>query len=78
VVATLTKATEGANSADLVTAVRKDPDAVKGLSTVDDADLPMGQATLVLALVQQYAGSGGHYGLAADATAIAPDTTEKQ
>jgi hypothetical protein len=38
----------------------------------------MGQATLVLALAQQYAGSGGHYGLAADATAIAPDTTEKQ
>ena len=78
VVATVSNATDRTMSADLVAAVRKDPDAVKVASTVDDADLPMGQTTLVLALAQQYAGGGGQYGLAADAKAIAPDTTAKQ
>ncbi len=78
VVATVSNTTDRTMSADLVAAVRKDPDAAKVASTVDDADLPMGQTTLVLALAQQYAGGGGQYGLAADAKAIAPDTTAKQ
>jgi len=61
-----------------VTAVRKDSDAVKVVSTVDDADLPMGQSTVVLALAQQYSGGNGQYGLAADAKTIAPDMAAKQ
>ena len=65
-------------SADLVAAVRKDSDVAKVASTVDDADLPMGQATLVLALAQQYSGGVGQYGMAADAKAIAPAITAKQ
>jgi len=65
-------------SPDLVAAVRKDSDATKVVSTVDDADLPMGQVTVVLALAQQYSGGNGHYGLAADAKAVAPDMTAKQ
>lgn len=65
-------------SADLVAAVRKDSDGAKVASTVDDADLPMGQATLVLALAQQYSGGVGQYGMAADAKAVAPAITAKQ
>ncbi|HZW44767.1 MAG TPA: copper transporter [Dermatophilaceae bacterium] len=78
VVVTLTNATNLKESADLVTAVRKDSDAVKVVSTVDDADLPMGQTTVVLALAEQYSGGKGQYGLAADAKAITPDLTAKQ
>ncbi len=69
---------DGGRSADLVAAVRKDSDAAKVVSTVDDGDLPMGLGTLVLALAQQYAGGTGHYGLAADAKAVLPDLTAKQ
>ncbi|MEP7034888.1 MAG: copper transporter [Actinomycetota bacterium] len=65
-------------ASDLVAAVRKDADAAKAASTVDDGDLPMGLTTLVLALAQQYAGGVGQYGLAADAKAIAPDLAAKQ
>ena len=75
VVATGSNTTDPTRSGDLVASVRKDPEAIKVASTVDDADLPMGQTTIVLALAQEYAGRGGHYGLAADAQAIAPDPT---
>jgi Copper transport outer membrane protein, MctB len=78
VVATKSDVTDRTQSTDLVAAVRKNSDAVKVASTVDDADLPMGQVTLVLALGQQYAGSAGQYGLAADAKAIVPDLTAKK
>lgn len=78
VVATETNTTDRTQSADLVAAVRKSSDAVKIASTVDNADLPMGQSTLVLALAQQYAGSSGQYGLAPDAKAVLPDITAKQ
>jgi Copper transport outer membrane protein, MctB len=78
VVAAKTNTTDATKSADLVAAVRKDSDAVKVISTVDDADLPMGQNTFVLALAQQYGGGSGHYGLASDAKAILPDLTAKQ
>ena len=78
VVATKSNLADRTQSADLVGAVRKDPDMVKIASTVDDADLPMGLGTLVLALAQQYTGGAGQYGLAADAKAIVPDLTVKK
>lgn len=78
VVAAKSNTPDGTRSADLVAAVRKDPGALKVISTVDDADLPMGQGTLVLALEQQYLGGAGQYGLAGDAKAIVPDLTAKQ
>jgi hypothetical protein len=78
VVATKSNTTDPTLSQDLVAAVRKNSDAVKVASTVDDADLPMGQGTLILALAQQYAGSSGQYGLAADAKAIVPDLSAKK
>jgi hypothetical protein len=77
VVVAKSNTTDGTKSADLVAAVRKNSDALKAISTVDDADLPMGQGTLVLALAQQYAGGAGQYGLASDAKAILPDLTAK-
>lgn len=77
VVATVSNTTDKTRSADLVAAVRKDSDAVKVASTVDDADLPMGQTTLVLALAQQYSGDLGQYGLAGDAKAVAPEVAAK-
>jgi len=78
VVVAKSNATDRAKSADLLAAVRKDSDAVKVISTVDDGDLPMGQGTLVLALGQQYLDLAGQYGLASDAKAVVPDLTAKR
>ena len=78
VVATAANTADAALSSSVVTAVRKDSDAVKVASTVDDADLPMGAVTLVLALAQQYSGGLGQYGLATDANAVVPGTTVKK
>ena len=78
VVAAKSNSTDPTKSADLVAAARKNSDAVKVISTVDDADLPMGLNTLVMALEQQYTGGAGQYGLAGDAKAIVPDLTAKQ
>ncbi len=78
VVATASNTTDATLSANLVAAVRKDSEAAKVASTVDNADLPMGQTTLVLSLAEQYSGGLGQYGLAADAKAVAPDTTAKK
>jgi hypothetical protein len=65
-------------SGDVVAAVRKDSDAAKAVTTVDDADLPMGLGTLVLGLGEQYTGGAGQYGLAPDAKAVLPDITAKK
>jgi Copper transport outer membrane protein, MctB len=78
VVATKSNSTDPTLSEDLVAGVRRDSNAVKIASTVDDADLPLGQGTLVLALAEQYTGSVGQYGLAADAKAIVPNITVKK
>jgi uncharacterized protein YdbL (DUF1318 family) len=78
VVAARSNTIDATKSADLVAAVRKDSDAVKVISTVDNADLSMGQGTLVIALAQQYTGGAGQYGLAGDAKAIVPDLPAKQ
>lgn len=74
-----TVVTTAANPADprtsvgVVSAVRADDAAARVVSTVDDADLVMGRTTLVLALAREYADVTGRYGLASDATAVAPD-----
>lgn len=60
------------NASSVVSAARKDPDIAKGLSTVDDAGAPIGQASIVLAMVEQYAGGSGQYGLAPDAKVTFP------
>jgi Copper transport outer membrane protein, MctB len=78
VVASASSTTAGGGSADLVAAVRKDSEAAKVISTVDDTELPMGLGTVVLGLAQQYKGDAGHYGLAADAKAVMPDLLAKK
>lgn len=77
VVVAKSNTTDPNKSADLVAATRRDSDAAKVISTVDNADLPMGQGTLVLALGQQYKGANGHFGLASDAKAVVPDLAAK-
>lgn len=57
----------------LVSATRKGGGLSDTISSVDDGALPMGQSTLVLAMDQAFGGDQGHYGLGADATAVAPD-----
>jgi outer membrane murein-binding lipoprotein Lpp len=64
-------------SASVVTTARADEDLAKVLSTVDDAELPMGQASIVFGLLEQEAGKAGQYGLAGDATAAFPQLATK-
>ncbi|GAB3445242.1 copper transporter [Phycicoccus ginsengisoli] len=63
--------------ASVVTTVRADGDLAKQVSTVDDVDLPMGQASVVFALLEQEAGRAGQYGLASDAAAAFPQLATK-
>jgi hypothetical protein len=52
-------------AAGLVGAVRKDSGLTSAVSTVDDADRPVGQVAAVFALAQQAAGRSGQYGTGA-------------
>ncbi|NNM44694.1 copper transporter [Knoellia koreensis] len=61
----------------VVTTARADDELSKNLTTVDDVDLPMGQASVVFGLLEQEAGKSGQYGLAADATAAFPQLATK-
>jgi hypothetical protein len=51
-----------ATASGLVGAVRADHGLTSAVSTVDDADRPVGQAAAVFALAQQSAGHSGQYG----------------
>lgn len=57
----------------VVTTARADGRLSDGISTVDVPEVPMGRATVVLALAEQLEGENGHYGLGPDATAPVPD-----
>jgi len=61
----------------VVTTARTDDELSKNLTTVDDVDLPMGQASVVFGLLEQEAGKSGQYGLATDATAAFPQLATK-
>jgi Copper transport outer membrane protein, MctB len=61
----------------VITTSRADGDRSKLLTTVDDADLPMGQASIVFGLLEQQAGKAGQYGLANDASAAFPQLATK-
>jgi len=69
VLTTSTPTAASETSTSLVTAARADGAASKAISTVDDTATPMGQASLVLALVQQEDGATGHYGTGDGASA---------
>jgi len=53
---------ESAQNGGLLKALRGDSEATKGLSSVDAANLPSGQLTVVFALVEQASGKAGQYG----------------
>ncbi len=68
-------AAEGEGDSVLET-LRGDATAARQVSSVDDADDPMGQASISHALLGQIGGTVGHYGLAPDAeAAFAPVPT---
>jgi hypothetical protein len=46
----------------LLKTLRSDSDATKNVSSVDVADLPSGQATVIFALAEQADGKAGQYG----------------
>ncbi len=66
-----------ASTTSVVTTARADEELSKNLSTVDDVDLPMGQASVVFGLLEQEAGKAGQYGLDPDATAAFPQLATK-
>ncbi|WP_405060887.1 copper transporter [Kribbella sp. NBC_01505] len=61
-----------AKDGGLVKALRSDSDATKIVSSVDVADLPAGQMTVVFALVEQLTGKAGQYGAFDAKDGIAP------
>jgi hypothetical protein len=60
------------DAVSIVTELRRDAEAVKVVSTVDDIGLPMGRASVVFALTQQLDGQAGQYGLRSGVTAAFP------
>ena len=65
------------NETSVVGTSRSDGNQSKVLSTVDDAELPMGQASIVFGLLEQEAGKSGQYGLGGDSTAAFPQLATK-
>ena len=43
-----------------------------GVTTIDDGSIPMGQASIILGLIEQMGGGSGRYGLGSDAKAVYP------
>lgn len=58
----------------IVSTARSMGGATAAVSTVDDAGIPMGQASVALALLEQTQGKSGQYGLGSDATEPYPAT----
>ncbi|HEV2885492.1 MAG TPA: copper transporter [Jatrophihabitans sp.] len=56
----------------LVALVRQDETANKAVSSVDDANSPLGQLTVVLTGAEAIAGRKGHYGVGADSDGLLP------
>jgi len=56
----------------LVTALRKDANAARVISSVDHADTVMGAGVIVLSLSRQRLGTTGHFGISPDAQSAVP------
>jgi hypothetical protein len=67
---------ESAQNGGLLKALRSTADATKGLSTVDVANLPSGQMTVVFALVEQAGGKAGQYGGIDAKNGVAPSADQ--
>jgi hypothetical protein len=67
---------ESAQNGGLIKALRSDSEASKIVSSVDVADLPSGQMTVVFALVEQASGKAGHYGAVDAKNGVAPSAVQ--
>jgi hypothetical protein len=67
---------ESAQNGGLIKALRSDSDATKIVSSVDVADLPAGQATIVFSLVEQASGKAGQYGAIDAKNGVAPSAVQ--
>ncbi|HWD82289.1 MAG TPA: copper transporter [Kribbella sp.] len=65
-----------ANDGGLLKALRSDSDATKIVSSVDVADLPAGQMTVVFALAEQLTGKAGQYGAINAKNGVAPSAVQ--
>jgi hypothetical protein len=67
---------ESAENGGLLKALRGDSTATKGLSSVDVANLPSGQMTVVFALAEQATGKAGQYGGMDAKNGVAPSADQ--
>ncbi|MFI5713879.1 copper transporter [Kribbella sp. NPDC051620] len=67
---------ESAQNGGFLKALRGNADATKGLSTVDVANLPSGQMTVVFALAEQAGGKAGQYGGIDAKNGVAPSADQ--
>jgi hypothetical protein len=67
---------ESAQNGGLIKALRSDSEATKIVSSVDVADLPAGQATVVFSLVEQASGKAGQYGAFDAKNGVAPSAVQ--
>ncbi|NUR99195.1 MAG: copper transporter [Kribbellaceae bacterium] len=67
---------DSANDGGLLKALRSDSDATKIVSSVDVADLPAGQMTVVFALAEQVTGKAGQYGAINAKNGVAPSAVQ--
>ncbi|WP_112239356.1 copper transporter [Kribbella monticola] len=65
-----------AQNGGLLKSLRGDADATKSLSSVDVANMPSGQATIVFALVEQAGGKAGQYGGVDAKNGVAPTAVQ--
>ncbi|MFG1910046.1 copper transporter [Kribbella sp. NPDC048928] len=67
---------DSAGDGGLLKALRSDSDATKIVSSVDVADLPSGQMTVVFALAEQLTGKAGQYGAVNAKNGVAPSAVQ--
>ncbi|MFI7065651.1 copper transporter [Kribbella sp. NPDC050124] len=65
-----------AQDGGLLKALRSDSDATKIVSSVDVADIPAGQATVVFSLAEQASGKAGQYGAIDAKNGVAPSDVQ--
>ncbi|MCH8613176.1 copper transporter [Arsenicicoccus dermatophilus] len=66
---------DSTSAAAVVSAVRNNRAVAAAVTTVDDADLAMGQVATVVGLQGQLTGEAGRYGIGPDAEAVVPELT---
>ena len=67
---------DSAGDGGLIKALRSDSDATKIVSSVDVADIPSGQMTVVFALAEQASGKAGQYGAINAKNGVAPPSVQ--